>query len=119
MSEAHVPAFAFLLLVALLAGCGGPDGDARAERGAALAATYGCGACHAIPGVAGARGLTGPPLAGMGRRAYIAGVLANTPANMVAWLQEPQRIVPGNAMPDLAIGRDDARALAAYIEQLR
>ena len=43
----------------------------------------------------------------------------NTPDNMVAWLQDPQRIVPGNAMPDLAIGRDDARALAAYLEQLR
>jgi cytochrome c1 len=38
---------------------------------------------------------------------------------MVQWLRFPQRIVPGNAMPDLAISETDARQLTAYLETLR
>jgi cytochrome c oxidase assembly factor CtaG/cytochrome c2 len=122
---------AVLLLVLLLAGCNqeigrdqagnalaaGVEGDA--QRGPLLVRQYGCGACHVVPGVSGAHGQVGPPLTHMGRRIYIAGVLRNSPANMMAWLQDPQRFVPGNAMPNMAMDRNDARDLTAYLYTLR
>lgn len=90
-----------------------PDGDP--EQGKQALARYGCGACHTVAGVPGARGLVGPPLTGIGERAYIAGVLANTPNNMVIWIMNPQVIVPGNAMPNLDVSEADARDMVAYL----
>jgi cytochrome c2 len=92
-------------------------GDAAA--GAALILKLGCGACHSIPGIVDANGLVGPPLEHMANRQYVAGVLRNTPDNMVEWLRFPQRVVPGNAMPDLAISEDDARRITAYLATLQ
>jgi cytochrome c2 len=93
------------------------EGDAR--HGAALIAHYGCGGCHTIPGVTGAKDLVGPPLTAMGRRIFIAGVLRNSPENMMAYLQDPQRFVPGNAMPDMGITHRDAQDITAYLYTLR
>jgi cytochrome c len=53
---------------------------------------HGCPACHVIPGVPGAYGLVGPSLDGIARRMYIAGVLPNTPENMILWIQIPQAL---------------------------
>ena len=108
----------------LLAGCSrGSDPAARAigdaDRGQALLGRLGCGACHVIPGVEGASGLVGPPLSGMASRTIIAGMLPNTPANMIRWLEAPQSIVPGNAMPNLELNDHDARDIAAYLATLR
>ena len=108
-------------LLLAIAGCKGPEenppkaafGDAG--RGVALIADAGCGSCHIIPGLRWARGLVGPPLDHVGRRIYIAGLLRNTPENMVAWLRFPQRIVPGNAMPDMGLNDEEARDIAAYL----
>ena len=72
-----------------------------------------------IPGVKGADGLVGPPLAMIGRRIYIAGVRRNTPENMIAWLQDPQAVVPGNVMPNMGLSRRDAIDIAAYLDTLR
>jgi hypothetical protein len=36
---------------------------------------------------AGASGPVGPPLGGIGQRLYVAGVLTNTPENLVRWIQ--------------------------------
>lgn len=94
-----------------------PGGDAR--RGAALISQFGCGTCHVVPGVASATGNVGPSLSRIGDRAYIAGVLANTPDNMERWLRKPQEIIPGNAMPDLGLSERDARDLTAYLDSLR
>jgi cytochrome c2 len=55
----------------------------------------------------------------MRRRIYIAGVLRNSPANMIAWLQNPQGFVPGNAMPNMSVDHNDARDLTAYLYTLR
>src|SRR2546423_1348341 len=60
------------------------------ERGRQVIRSYGCSTCHTIPGVDGAVGLVGPPLDGIANRVYIGGVLANTPANMIRWLRDPQ-----------------------------
>jgi cytochrome c2 len=89
--------------------------EANASRGPALIQTYGCGTCHTVPGVPSATGNVGPPLGQFGGRIYIAGMLRNTPDNLVTWLRNPQSIVPGNAMPDMDVTEQDARDLAAYL----
>jgi|SRR5690606_29713722 len=76
---------------------------------------YGCGSCHVVPGVRGARGLVGPPLTDFKHRGYIAGALPNTPENLVRWIQVPQAIEPGTAMPNTGVTPADARHLAAYL----
>jgi cytochrome c2 len=94
-----------------------PGGDP--QRGAALIKSVGCGACHFIPGIGDADGKVGPPLTDEGDRAIIAGVLANTPDNMITWLKDPQSVVPGNAMPNLGLNDHEARDIAAYLYTLR
>lgn len=78
-----------------------------------------CGACHAIPGVAAADGMSGPPLKGFARRTMIAGMLANTPSDLVAWLRAPQTISPGNAMPNMDLSDAQAHDIAAYLDTLQ
>jgi cytochrome c len=80
---------------------------------------YGCGSCHAIPGIADAQGDVGPPLTRIARRVYIAGLLRNSPDNMEQWLMHPQRIAPGNAMPDMQITESDARDITAFLMTLK
>lgn len=79
---------------------------------------YGCTSCHIIPGVAGSDSVTGPPLSHMGNRADIAGVIPNTPENLVRWIQHPQQIHPGNAMPEMHVTSNDAKTIALYLETL-
>jgi cytochrome c2 len=117
-----------LVIGSLLAGCG-PDAsdlplmpkmtDADSDRGAKLIQSYGCGGCHEVPGVDGAQGVVGPPLQKFGRRVYVAGMVRNTPDNLMNWLKDPQGIVPGNAMPNLGVNDRDARDMAAYLYKLQ
>ncbi len=80
---------------------------------------YGCNACHTIPGIPGADALVGPPLTKVGSRAYIAGELPNTPANLMRWIQKPQEIEPHTAMPNMGVSEADSRDIAAYLYTLR
>ena len=89
------------------------------SHGAAVLEGYGCGACHTIPGVRGARGLVGPPLLWWSRRTFIAGELPNTPENLVRWIRAPQSVEPHTAMPALGVTDQDARDAAAYLYTLR
>ena len=88
-------------------------------RGAALAQAYGCGACHEIPGVAGAVSTVGPSLARYAGRGTIAGRFAASPARLVEWIRTPQALEPGNVMPDLGVSEQDGRDIAAYLYTLR
>jgi cytochrome c2 len=92
-------------------------GDVDAGRVAVK--TYGCDACHTIPGVVDARGLVGPPLTQIANRIYIAGVLTNTPDNLIGWIQNPPGVDPRTAMPNLGVDRTAARDIAAYLYTLR
>lgn len=76
---------------------------------------YGCAGCHTIPGIPGADGEVAPPLGGLRKRVYTGGVLPNTPDNLVAWIQNPQRFSPNSAMPETGIGPQEARDVAAYL----
>jgi len=115
---------AAILFAAATAACERPvaaprDADDPAKRGAALITQAGCGLCHRIPHIKDATGNIGPPLNGIAGRVFIAGVLNNTPENMVLWLRSPQQVVPGNAMPDMGLDERQARDIAAYLETLR
>lgn len=91
-------------------------GDAKA--GGKAMDRYGCGACHVVGGLAGTHGKVAPALTGVATRAHIAGVLPNTPDAMIRWLQHPQRVQPGNGMPELGVTERDARDIAAYLYTL-
>jgi mono/diheme cytochrome c family protein len=92
-------------------------GDAGAGRRAVQ--QYLCATCHVIPGIVGANKHVGPSLAGIANRQYIAGVLPNTPANMLRWLRDPRKVDPLSAMPDLGVSGQDARDIAAFLYTLR
>jgi cytochrome c len=87
-------------------------------RGKQAVAAMGCGACHTISGVRDAHGEVGPPLTGVARRSIIAGEVANTPENMIRWIQDPQAIEPNTAMPNLGVNEQSARDIAAYLYTL-
>ena len=89
------------------------------EAGRAAVKTYGCDAWHTIPGVVDARGLVGPPLTQIANRIYIAGVLTNTPDNLIEWIQNPPGVDPRTAMPNLGVDGAAARDIAAYLYTLR
>lgn len=84
-------------------------------RGKLAFAKYGCGGCHTLAGLPQAHGSVGPPLDGVGARAIIAGKLENKPDNLEQWIQNPQKITPGTAMPNLGVTPNDARDLAALL----
>lgn len=94
--------------------------DSRGDKGRGhdLIREYGCGACHEIPGVAGANGTVGAPLKDWAGRHYLAGELINAPASLVPWLMDPQEIDPGTVMPSLGISEEEAWHIARYLYSL-
>lgn len=118
-------------LLGLLVGCGDPPEPlapfaeanevpgADISRGRELIAAYGCVSCHAIPGINGPAARVGPPLGQVAKRAYLGGVLPNTPDNLVRWLRDPPAIAPNTAMPNVGLSADEARDIAAYLLTLR
>jgi cytochrome c2 len=88
-------------------------GDARAGR--QLLREKGCVTCHTLQSVPGARGLVGPPLDGIADRSYLAGELANTPENMVTWIEHPHQVEPKTVMPEMGLSEQESRDIAAYL----
>jgi mono/diheme cytochrome c family protein len=88
-------------------------------QGRDLVEHYGCGSCHTISGVHGAIGLVGPPLDRIASRTYIAGVLENTPANMMRWIENPPAVDDKTAMPNLHLSKSEVRDVAAFVYTLR
>ncbi len=87
-------------------------------RGRALLSQYQCGACHAIPGVAFARGAVAQPLDRWRSRSYIAGRIPNSRELLAQWIAAPQLLVPGTPMPSMGVSAADAQAMAAYLFSL-
>ena len=127
MRNKFLLAATFTALAGLACSCGGNAAEHTAEvttggdaqRGAAAIAKYGCGSCHIIPGISGAHGLAGPPLSGIASRTYIAGVLQNTPDNMMRWLENPPAVDEHTVMPNLGVTHQDAIDIAGYLYTLR
>jgi|SRR3546814_5152963 cytochrome c len=105
-----------LFALPLLGGC---QAGAEPALNAEALISARCGACHRVPGVVGANGRVGPSLDGFGRQQIIAGYFPNTPGNLVRWLRDPQRMLPGNAMQDTGLTEEQARAVAAYLYSLK
>jgi cytochrome c len=93
---------------------GGDPGEGRR-----LIAAYGCQTCHVVPGVRGPEALVGPPLVHWSRRGYIAGMLPNTPENLVVWIHDPLAINERTAMPNVGASVEEATHMAAYLFTLR
>jgi cytochrome c len=93
------------------------NGDSH--RGKRLLASYGCTACHTIPGVPGSNSLSAPPLVGISQRSYLAGMLENTPENLRLWIQHPRKVNPHTAMPEAGVTDNDASDMAAYLYTAR
>jgi cytochrome c len=98
---------------AILTGGGNP------ARGKDMISAIGCSSCHTIPGVPGADGMIGPSLDKIAARAYIGGVLKNTPTNMLRWLKDPPGVDPLTAMPNLHLTDDQVRDVAGYLYTLK
>lgn len=111
-------------LLLVLAGCGedAPTAfaipGADAGRGRDLVLAYGCGACHVIEGVAGARGLVGPPLVDFALRTTFAGEYPNVPEQLVPFLIDPPAHAPRTAMPAVGLDAADAADIAAFLYTL-
>jgi cytochrome c2 len=115
-----VIAVVVVIVIGIVAGRGGSDRvpsmpGADAGRGASLISAFGCGACHSIHGIDGADAHVGPPLVDLVQRRVIAGRLANTPRNLAYWIAHPQRVDPGNVMPDLGLSEQQASDIALYL----
>jgi cytochrome c len=107
------------LVVIFSAGCSpdiAPHQAAGYPDAPDLMIRYGCPTCHVIPGVPGAAGKVGPSLQDLSQRSYLAGTLQNSPDNLVLWIQHPQRIHPGTAMPEMDFTAEDAREIASFLE---
>jgi cytochrome c len=87
----------------------------RPEHGRIGLKAHGCYACHVIPGIRTATGRVGPKLEEIDRQIYLAGVLPNSADSLIRWIQTPQEVSPGTAMPDLRVPEQDARDMAAYL----
>jgi len=115
--------FAVTIVVFLSACSGAVNGlpephnssDRDIEAGQRLIASYGCGACHTIPGIPGADAMAAPPLNRFYERSYISGEIPNTWDNLIKYIQDPQAIEPGTVMPNLGVKEEEAHEIAAYL----
>jgi cytochrome c1 len=115
------PWLAVVLATTIAASCSGSESAPRAigESGRAALERNQCGACHIIPGVAGARGTVGPPLTRYGQRVYLAGKFPQDPALLARWIRDAPSMDPRTAMPATGVTEEEARDIAAYLSSLR
>lgn len=106
-----------------------PDSGSLADQGRQAFMGSVCIACHAVQGTS-AQGNLGPNLTRLGARTTIAaGVLENTPENLVAWIKDPERFKPGvkmpgteeggGGMPATGLSDEQVEAIAAYLSSLK
>ena len=95
------------------------DNSTSLQRGQRLLTQYQCGSCHAIPGIAAARGVQGPTLEAFGRRSYIAGRIPNRADHLARWIVQPSAWVHDTTMPAMGVSLEQARDMAAYLGSLK
>jgi cytochrome c1 len=52
-------------------------------------------------------------------RVYIGGVIPNTAANLMRWIEDPPALAPGTAMPRTGASGQEVRDVAAFLYTLR
>jgi len=91
----------------------------QAAQGAQLFQELPCSNCHTVAG-SNAAGTVGPDLTHVSQRETLgAGTLANSAANLAAWITDPQSIKPGVNMPSLHLTSEQVDELVAYLEALK
>ncbi len=97
----------------------GPPTTKQGRRGEKLFEQHTCVNCHHIAGTR-ANGRVGPDLTHVAdRQTLAAGVLKNNLDNLARWIRTPQTVKPGCHMPDMSLTKDEARAIAVYLEELK
>lgn len=111
---------AAIVLLLALASCEAPpqSGVGNPDTGRAVIASVGCGACHRIPGVAGASGIVGPSLRDFAERPLIGGTHVNEPSVLVGWVRNAPELSPDTGMPRMPLSEQEARDAAAYLYTL-
>ena len=108
--------------IILVGACDAPQvapGEASAEsiaRGREAAIRHGCGACHKLPGIGWPEGRVGPDLSDFAGRASIAGRLPNRPDTLAHFVRDAPSLVPGTAMPVIAMPVRDAQDISAWLQ---
>ena len=96
-----------------------PPTDSTLLYGQRVFMSGGCAVCHTIGGTE-ARSSVGPNLTHFKSRSTIAaGALANTRANLTAWIKNPQAIKPGTQMPPSPLTQVQLDALVSYLETMK
>jgi cytochrome c len=103
-----------LCALLVLNACGHGAEQSRTEQAKGLIASH-CAACHRVPGIAVAGGRVGPSLAHIGSQQIIAGYFANSPGLLTDWIEHPQKLLPGNAMPEMGLSRQEAAVIVDYL----
>lgn len=82
---------------------------AFAQTGEELYQTRGCASCHEMQ-IAGC-----PDLTALKEDGKVAGVLDITPENISKWLENPQEVKPGTAMPPSGLNEEQRLKLANWL----
>ena len=82
---------------------------AFAQTGEELYNTRGCASCHEMQ-IAGC-----PDLTTLKEDGKVAGVLDVTPENISKWLENPQEVKPGTAMPPSGLSEEQRLKLANWL----
>ena len=91
----------------------------EAEEGRRVFETTACLNCHTVRGTVG-NGLYGPDLTHlMSRDTLAAGAVRNTPAQLRAWVRDPNTLKPGARMPAMQLDDRKLDALVAYLLTLK
>jgi cytochrome c oxidase subunit 2 len=78
-----------------------------------------CINCHTVAGTV-ANGRYGPDLTHlMSRSTIAAGAVANTPANLKAWIDDPNQFKPGSLMPAMHLTDKQDEQITAYLLTLK
>jgi len=93
--------------------------DELVAAGRQIFETQACMNCHTISGTA-ATGRFGPDLTHLMSRATIgAGIAANNPANLRAWIKNPDDLKKGCLMPAMQLSDEQINGVVAYLSTLQ
>jgi cytochrome c oxidase subunit 2 len=93
--------------------------DMKAAKGRDVFLSLSCINCHTVRGTP-ARGTYAPDLTHvMSRQTLASGVIKNTPENLRAWVDNPQRIKPGCLMPAFGLSDEQLDLVVAYLRTLK
>jgi cytochrome c oxidase subunit 2 len=94
-------------------------GDPAVAAGRLVFQRTACVNCHTLNGTIG-DGRFGPDLTHlMSRETLGSGALPNSPENLRAWIQKPDRFKPGVLMPAMNLSATELDQLAAYLATLK